>query len=365
MKKFFMMLAIMFASVLSMNAQVAVQTQELFDNTYVTVGAGVATPLVFEDVFPLNPTATVAIGKQFTPIFGAEVEGTAWFGSHYWGPTDVRFDANAMGSHNVVRGTYVGVNGTVNLTNLFRGYQGAPRFFEVGTVLGAGWIHTFIPNVDDKSHNYFGVKTGLDFAFNLGKTKKHTVSVRPSVLWDVTNGGTTMPLQFNARTAQLQLAVAYTYHFKTTNGTHYFKTYDVGALIEENNRLIAKNQKLKEELTKRPKEVYVHDTITNTVTNTVIERVPVTNNVYVFFEKNSAELDEETMKILDKVEGTVEVVATASPEGSTQYNKELSQRRADVVKEYLESRGVKVIKSEGLGVTGNNSGRVAIVSVGQ
>ncbi|MBP5456344.1 MAG: OmpA family protein, partial [Paludibacteraceae bacterium] len=100
-------------------AQTAVSTAKFLDNTYVTVGGGVSTPLNLTEIFPLNPSATVAVGKQFSPVWGAEVEGTAWFGSHITGQN--RFGENINGNYNAVRGSYLGLNGTVNATNLFKG----------------------------------------------------------------------------------------------------------------------------------------------------------------------------------------------------------------------------------------------------
>ena len=46
-------------------------------------------------------------------------------------------------------------------------------------------------------------KTGLDFAFNLGSKKAHTLSVRPAVLWEVANHWNRV--QFNKNKAQLYL----------------------------------------------------------------------------------------------------------------------------------------------------------------
>ena len=52
-----------------------------------------------------------------------------------------------------------------------------------------------------------------------------------------------------------------------------------------------------------------------------------------------------------------------SSEGSTEYNKELSQRRADAVKAYLEGRGARVESAVGHGVQfGATTGRIAVVS---
>lgn len=346
-------MAIMFATVFSANAQIATENSKFLDNTYVGAQVGVATPMNFDHVFPLNTTFGVVLGKEFTPIFGAEIEGTAWFGSHDGGYQAARFDHQS--THNAFRSTYVGVNGTMNLTNLFKGYAGSRRFFEVGTNVGLGWVHVYTPykGVEDKYHNYLGMKTAVDFMFNLGKDMKHTLKVSPGVYWNLsepgTSGGT---LAFNKMGAQVGLTVGYVYHFKTSNGTHNFRTYNVGALISENNRLLA-------ELEKKPKEV-VKTEIKEVEKTVVLENVAP---VYVFFAKNSAEITDEAMKALDTVKGTVEVVATASPEGTDEYNMKLSQRRADVVKNYLEAKGVTVAKSEGLGVTGEQSNRVAIVTV--
>ena len=357
MKKFFMMLAIMFASMLSINAQIATENAKLFDNTYAGAKVGLMTPMNFDHVFPLNTTFGVILGKQFTPVVGMEIEGDMWFGSHSPFASAARFDMTD--SHNMVRASYVGVNGTVNLTNLFKGYNGTPRFFEVGTNVGLGWIHYYTPwnatHMRNKYDNFLGMKTGVDLNFNLGKALEHTLQVKPVVYWNLsepgTSGGT---LAFNKLGAQVGIELGYVYHFKTSNGTHHFKQYNVGALIAENNRLLA-------ELEKKPKEVVVTNTVTKTETKT--EYVTVPGAAYIFFAKADATLDATAKEVLDKVTGTVEVIATASPEGSREFNQELSQRRADVVKEYLESKGVKVVKAEGLGVVGDNSGRVAIVTV--
>lgn len=356
MKKIILSLLFVFVTTLSVNAQVATENAKFVDNTYVTIGGGVTTPLTFDPVFPLNPTVSVAVGKWFTPEFGAEVEGTGWFGSHV--ADGVHANMGPNGGYNLIRGSYVGVNGLVNLTNLFKDYQGAPRNFEVGLQAGTGWIHGFVPKVSDKYYNTIGVKTGLDFAYNFGATKAHTISVRPAVYWNLENPGNTVGgLAFNNKGAQLSVGVAYTYHFKTSNGTRHFKIYDVGALMHEVDRLNG-------ELAKKPKEVIVEKVVerpaTPRNTNAIREFVPVPT--YVFFSQGSAELTNEAKETLDRVRGTVEVTATASPEGTEEFNKELSQKRADAVAEYLKGKGVTVEKAEGLGVVGESSNRVAIVS---
>ena len=340
-------------SAIVVNAQTAVQTSKVLDNTYVGIGGGVATPLSFDGIFPLNQTATLRLGKLFTPIVGAEVEGTAWFGSH--ADYAKRFDG--YNGHNAFRGSYVGLNGLVNLTNLFWDYSGTPRNFELSAVAGAGWIHTFVPNHNDKYNNHLGAKTGLDFAFNLGDTKAHTITVSPAILWNLSVPGNKYgQLAFNKHGAQLYLGVGYTYHFKTSNGTHSFKVYDVGALNDEINRLNA-------ELAKKPTQVEVVKEIVREVPVATNAVVTATNESVVYFAQNSDVLTNDAKTILNNVKGKVKIDAYASPEGTEEYNKELSQRRANVVAEYLRTKGVTVTEAVGHGVVGETSNRVAIVTV--
>lgn len=350
MKKFIFSMVLAFMTIFSANAQLATENATLVDNMFVTVNGGVSTPLAFDAVFPVNPSAGIAIGKWFSPVWGAEIEGTAWFGSHSYGGSTARFDGDM---HNAIRGTYVGVNGLLNLSNLLGGYNGTPRKFEVNALAGIGWVHGFRPHMSDKYNNDLGAKTGLDFAFNLGKNRAHTVSFRPAVLWDLSAPGTSVgSLAFNKLGAQLYLGLAYTYHFKTSNGTHHFKLYDVGAMQNE-------IEYLNRELQKKPTEVI----------REVRTEVPTTVNVtdtYVFFAYDSAELDDRAKTELDKLgeNGVYRVDAWASSEGSTEYNLNLSQRRADVVKAYLENRGCRVEVAEGHGVQfGTTTGRVAVVTI--
>lgn len=356
MKKFLITLAIAFMMAFSANAQIATENAKLTDNVYVTLSGGVATPLDFNKMFPVNPTATLAIGKEFTPVWGAEIEGTAWFGSHAncsHASSMPRFDSYF--SHNAVRGSYVGLNGTVNLSNLFDGYIGTPRVFETKLVGGIGWAHMFSPNETNNANNYLGAKTGLDFIFNLGNSKAHSVSIKPAVLWNLSAPGQKNGnMSFNKMGAQLSIGIGYTYHFRTSNGTRHFKTYDVGAMQNE----IAY---LNSELAKKPKEVIVEKTIP------ILKEVPVAivKDACVFFEFDSAELDDRAKTELDKIgqNGVYDIDGFASIEGSNEYNLELSQRRAEAVKKYLEGRGCKINKAIGRGVMfGPSTGRVAIVT---
>lgn len=367
---------------ISVNAQTATEDSKVLDNTYVGVEAGVSTPLNFNSVFPVNPAVGVKFGKELTPVFGLEVEGFAVLGDNFYRygvnnstlvPLEGAMNIHKNGSINTfVKATNVGLNGVINLSNLFLGYQGTPRFFEVKTNTGLGWLHyfgDFTTNIvggykPADSPNALTAKTAVDFAFNFGKTKAHTVNVTPGVYWNLNEAG---PIQFNKNFAQFGVMVGYTYHFKTSNGTRHFKTYDVGAMLNEVGRL-------NDELAKKPKEVEVIKYVDRVVINN--NNAPATNALgeatgfgvseTVYFAFNSAELDARAKEALDKLgqNGIYVVDAYASSEGSTEYNLKLSQRRADAVKAYLESRGARVDSATGHGVQfGTTTGRVAVVKL--
>lgn len=379
MKKFILTLVIAFMMAFTANAQIATENAKLLDNTYVGVEVGATTPLNFNSVFPINPTAGVKFGKELTPVFGLEVEGLASFGDNvyrygYESSTPVweegPFNVHNNGSVNTfVKATNVGLNGVINWSNLLFGYQGIPRFFEVKTNTGFGWLHYFGDFTTNKvggykpygQRNVLTAKTAVDLAFNFGNKKAHTITVSPGIYWGLNNESN---IKFNKNYAHFGVMVGYTYHFKTSNGTHAFKTYDVGAMIGEIDRL---NQ----ELAKKPTEVEVIKYVDRVVNNNY--NGPVTNAVaavkasdaYVFFAYDSAELDARAKEELNKLgeNGVYDIVAFASNEGGTEYNIALSQRRADAVKAYLEGRGCKVNSAVGKGVAfGLTTGRVAVVT---
>ena len=341
MRKFIFSLLMAFMTIISVNAQTAVQTSKVFDNTYVGVTAGATTPLDFNSVFPVNTVVGLKIGKEVTPVLGFEVEGLATFNDNHFG------DFKTW-----VKTTNVGLAGTINLSNLFAGYNGKPRPIEFKTNTGLGWLHTY-----GDINNALTAKTTLDAVWNIGNKRALSVVVSPGVYWNLTNfDGTIHDIKFNKNHAQFALMASVVWHFKTSNGTRYFKTYDVGALIAENNRLAA-------ELAKKPTEVVreVVKTVEIPVTNAVATATNVANPYVVSFAQGSYALTDGAKTVLDGIAAgsTVVIDATASPEGTEAFNLELSKNRANAVAEYLKTRGVNVESANGLGVTGDDSQRVA------
>jgi outer membrane protein OmpA-like peptidoglycan-associated protein len=354
------------------NAQIATENRKALDNIYVGVEAGVTTPLNFNSIMPVNPVVGIKIGKEFTPIITIDAEGLAVFGDNFfrygYNSSTPVWDEGAFNVHKdgsmstFVKATNVGANLVLNWSNALWGYKGTPRVFEVKTNTGLGWLCYFGDFTTNKvggykptsDRNAIMFKTAVDLAFNLGKA--HTIAVSPTIYWNISESNA---IQINKNYAQLGVMVGYTYHFKTSNGTHSFKSYDVGAMISEINRL-------NEELAKKPNEVikYVDRVVNNNynapVTNANVIKIPST---YVIqFAKNSAVLSDDAKAILDGITDTVNITASASPEGTREYNQKLSEERATVIADYLTKKGVKVNSYEGIGSKDDNSNRIAIIT---
>lgn len=323
----------------SANAQVATENSNAFDNISVGVTAGVSTPLDFNSVFPLNTNVGIKLQKDFTPVFGIQAEGLAVLNDNHF--TDIK---------TAVKATNVGVNGVFNLSNVFGGYQGSPRNFEISTVTGIGWLHTWTT-----SANFLTAKTGLDLAWNLGKKKAVSIVFTPAIYWNINKFS---DIHFDKRNAQLAANLSLIYHFKTSNGTHHFKTYDVGAMISEIDRL---NGALSECESREPQVVERIVEVKVPVDNAAT--VKSGNEVWVVtFATGSSILTSEAKYILNSVgnDAIVDVIATASPDGSASFNQRLSEKRAAVVADYLNKRGVRINSAVGKGVN-PETGRSAIV----
>ena len=343
MKKFILSLMVMLTVMLSSaNAQIAYQKADFLDNVYVGLNGGVSSPLDFNSVTPFNAQAGVKVGKNWSPVFGTNIEGTAVFGDNHFAD-----------SHTFVKATYVGLNGTLNLTNLFLNYN-PDKVFETSLEAGIGWIHNYhtsTPTNIDGHANYLGAKTGVILAWNIGNNKAWQLYAEPSVYWNLSK---TDKIQFNKHNAQLAVSVGVVYKFKTSNKTHNFKVYniyDYTSALEEARDRIAALEAQNAELSKRPTETY------NVVKETVVYSQDI---ITVSFLQNSAELTQDAKNILDKVSASlpVKVIGSTSPEGTTRRNSELSVQRANAVAEYLKSRGVEVVSAEG-----NEHGRIAVVTV--
>lgn len=332
MKKFLFMIAL-FMGVVSANAQIATQNSYALDNIGIGATIGLSTPLN-GPMFPVNTFVGLKGTKDFTPYFGVQLEALATLGDNHFADLKTAFKA-----------THIGANAVFNVFNIFGGYNGTPRWFELNTVTGLGWLH-----YADVKTDYLDAKTGLDLVFNIGKKKAHSIVVTPAIYWNLTQRG---GIKFNSDEAQFTIAASYVYHFKTSNGTHHFKTWDIGALNDEINYLRGALDECQ-----RKEPVVVEKIVDNT---TIIKTA---NDFWlVSFETAKSELSTEAKYILNQIgnDAIVDVIGTASEDGTPEFNQKISEERAAKVADYLTNQcGVKVNSWKGIGVD-PLTGRAAVV----
>ena len=379
MKKLVLMLA-----AASMAASVSAQTvaeSKTFDNIYVGINGGVATKTTGHKwLSDLDPNAGLRIGRYFTPVFGLAIEGNAYFSNKPWGSTGT-----------VVRATNASLLGTVNLSNWFGGYKGEPRTFEVSALYGLGWMHIFTSNKAFKdataeNRNRMTSKAALDFAFNFGSAKQFQFYVEPSINFAFlgkshsrnavpTPAGMTYPETsygygykttaqagqpaYNINNSFVQLNAGLVYKFANSNGTHNFTI----VTPRDQAEIDALNAQINELRNRKP-EVITKEVVKE-VPSVKVKEFTVSDLVFVTFAQGKSNLTREAKAALNNIkEGShVQVVGTASPEGSKELNDRLSQARADVVANYLKGRGVIVDEATGKGVQGTTSNRLAVVYV--
>ena len=351
MKKFILIFVAMFMFATSMFAQEQTNytgSSKFTDNVSVTVQGGVLTS--FDNFYSghtaMAPIALVGIDKYVNPWFGVGVEARTLIGT-------------GNGAYNT-KTTFDWVNlsgyAKFNVLNMFN-YTGERRTFEPVIYTGIGWghstssnsvIYTGIGSWSNKNlhANQATYRAGIELNLNLGKEKAWGIVLNPSVVW-----GGMSENKLNKHNGSFEVTAGVVYHFKTSNGTRTFakpRLYSQSEIDALNARINELNSK----------QAVVKEVIKNTSVTNVVESTYI-----VTFAKSKSYLTDEAKKNLDKITGTVVIEASASPEGTTKFNQKLSEDRANAVKSYLESRGVKVIKATGLGVVGNESNRIAIVTV--
>lgn len=235
-----------------------------------------------------------------------------------------------------------------NLSNLFAGYKGTPRTFEVEFIPSVGFVH-YYGDVHPRLHEYmaFG-RAALSADFNFGNDKQWTIYVRPAIQYID---------RLRHYNGLFDVRAGVTYKFKGTKSkSHNFVISPYSITKAEYDKVVSENRKLRN----APAKV-VEKVVEKVVTKTVSE-----NTYIVMFALGDSCLSDDARNTLDKIpEGSyVSVEGYASPDGPFDLNLELSEYRADVVADYLESRGVHVRSAVGHGSTDDFlSNRIAIVTV--
>ena len=359
MKKFTFILLAMFAMAFNAKAQYNVSGHKILDNWSIGLEGGVTSNLHDWDT-PNGGVAGIQLTKGITPVFSLELAAWAGFNN--------AANWNLPHSHNVVDNVTAMVSGKVNLMNWFCGYNGKPRVFEIQLRGGMGYMNESFTSNDYASYPA-GVETttgassvfklGADFDFNVGAKRAWTISLRPAVVMKGRNGEATcdnmdlasaVGCKRYSHNAVGQLTAGVTYHFKNkSNDNHYFTRVEPATITN-----------IVEKTVEKKVEKIVEKTVEKIVTSDQ-------KGMYVVeFEFDKDELTPEAKAVLDGIVAKkANVVAYASGDGvknEVNYNINLSNRRAQNVKKYLESKGIQVSQATGMGIVGGSK-RWAVVSV--
>lgn len=110
---------------------------------------------------------------------------------------------------------------------------------------------------------------------------------------------------------------------------------------------------------RKPEVVTKVETVEKIVTKTVNDA----DQFVVFFANASTVLTDDAKATLNEIgeNSIVNVIGSASPDGNADFNANLAEQRAQVVKNYLVNRGVRVNDAHGVGT--DLGARVAVVVV--
>lgn len=335
------------------------------DNWSLGIQGGVTTPLNHAAFFgDMRGAFGLTLDKQITPTFGLGVEGLAAVNTSSW--------RGFTHSTTAIDQSYVGVYGTVDLFNLFGGYNCATRPFSIAAVLGAGWGHDYIDgsNAFDgrKDKNYFVTKAGLNFNFNVSDNL--TVSLKPYVAWNMNGAPIAQTATgYNINAATFNFLAAVTYHFGGNQFNCVYPGYSqadmdnlnaqVNAMRGERDAALAavaaaeaQNAALAADLAAcRNKAPEVVKEVSNNL-----------NSVrYVFFKIGSSVITADQMPNVEMIaaymknhpKSKVVIKGYASKDGPLELNIKLAQKRAEAVKTALINKyHVKAdrIQAEGQGI---------------
>lgn len=339
MKKRVTMCAALIAVAGLLNAQTTVQDSKIWDNWFIGIDGGAYTPMAHSAFFKsARGMAGIKVGRYVTPVLGVRADG--------------QFYTNATGSKTAFDLSNLTLDGLFNFNNLFAGYPGEPRTFEVVGIAGAGWFHGY---GSDYSLNKLSLKGGLQFNFNLGASKAWQINLEPALVYYAGGGNGQALMNLNRSFCQLTAGV--TYKFKCSNGTHNFVLAELEdqAYIDKLNATINRqhedlrlkdnkiavdagelarlNRRL-EECESAPKTVVEKKTTQTTLAPVVI--FAQGKSVVSASQAPSVQMIATYLK--NHPDAKLLVKGYASPEGNAELNQKLSEARAGAVKNMLVSR---------------------------
>ncbi len=358
MKKIFTLIAVC-ACMLSASAQTSVSGSKFLDNWSIGLDGGISTNIHDWDA-PNGGVVGLQLTKGVTPVVSFELAAQLGFNDNAnW---------NLPHSSTVVDNVTAMASTKINLMNWIGGYKGQPRLFEIQARGGVGYMRSFYTSGDLKANDFDHtrgdvlVKLGLDFDFNLGQEKAWTISLRPAVVMtahdkEEFHGKALTPSTHYGDNVVGQLTAGFAYHFKNSNGKHYF-TPIVARSQAEIDALMAQINDARE-LAEREREEAIR--IINGKDQEIEDlkqkladcegRAPEVSTeksmeCYVYFKQGRSTIEASQQPNVERIatflknhnEAKVVINGYASPEGSIEVNERLAQQRADAVKTSLVNK---------------------------
>lgn len=339
------------------NDRKALEGTRFGDNWSIELKTGAVTPLTHSAFFKnARPAFGVGIGKQLTPIFGLGLQGMGYVNTS---ASKTAFDASEVSAF-----------GKINLMNLFGGYTGEPRVFEIETLTGIGWLHYYQNGPGDT--NSWTTRLGLNLNFNLGEEKAWTIGIKPAIVYDMQGDFDRVKSRFNANNAAFELTAGLTYHFMGSNGSRHFtavRPYDPVEVAELNDAVNILRSELGDKDMQLNNAVQRANSLQRELADcrtqaANIETVVKTNRIpesIITFRQGKSVVDASQLPNVERVatymkkhpEAKVLIKGYASPEGNLAFNEKLAKTRAEAVKNILTKK-YKIsdsrITAEGQGV---------------
>lgn len=365
MKKIAMFIAAA-AIAVSANAQKTVVTaSKAGDNIYVGVNGGATTDLNGENAFSaFQPNFGIRVGKNFTTVFGVALDLGSQMNAH---KRDCDF-----GNKTFFNNVEANLLGTANLMNLFAGYKGEPRTFEIIALGGFGWTHSFgdwSPARDAEGNDAVNTKLALDFAYNFGGAKQWQAYVEPAITYR--SAAAVNNFKYNLSDADFSLKAGVNYKFGCSNGKHNFAIEQLRDQSEIDG-LNAKINSLRSDVdaakaaaaAKDAKIAELQKALTDCQNKPapVVEKKAANLQPSVVFAQGKSVVEKSQLANIEMIakymqnnkDSKVKISGYASPEGSKEFNQKLSEKRAEAVKTVLVKKykiAADRIQTEGLGAT--------------
>lgn len=273
MKKFIVLLLTALMINISVNAQNTNKKYSLSTNWSVGFETGLQTNL-HEWNSPRGIVLGVNVNKDFNPYYGLTFEATTGINNRKNWHVDIFRGRQAFDQ------ITINLINRWNMSNTFWGYKGAPHKFEMEMLAGIGYLRDFgsrgkhVWAEDDPiwgghwtyfndGRNALLVKSGFNFNYNFNKT--WSVTLQPSVIWDLTKRWEIVSIvctgryldkrfnnRFNSMKAVFQVMAGVTYHFNTKNSkvkdVCEYSQDEISTLNNKINDLKTKNTELMDSL---------------------------------------------------------------------------------------------------------------------